>query len=600
MRIATLLSHIALIMLVATATAQAAQWPTLPVACLPDRVAKLDGNATNAFQAACKCPPASYCPTTYEEYVDTSKHKMPTTLVNQCCPEIKPAVCPAGTYYANQPVPADGDCNPTVCPAGTAHAGEPEKNQPGRDCGQLCPAGSKLAGQLLPSNGNCNPTANCPSGSKLAGQPVPADGNCDPQTVCPAGSTLAGQVVPADGNCNPGQQVQCPSKFYPTLNESGMATLNVAQERGLFDFSLPETIGRYTYQAGQTYNFSPYVVWFRGSGLFDFGTTYHNVVTSLASRYGYSLRKDTFNGLLWIYAPNSFFCKNGACPGGVNPFDKVYRPYTNNYNDGNKTYSQIVGALGADNLTWFSFTPLLINRLPDNLMTPAMLSAWGGDEQKAIGNPTTTQGYLKANLDPALESGAASFLQVCRDAVGEYVELERKSINGTQCAYLQCRYVYAGGSNESCLAEGTKVTLAGGKTKPVEAVKVGDVVQSYNGPHKVTAKNAYQSGLRVLYGINSSGAMITGDHPIKTTEGWKVISDTAATAYADKPGFAKTKLEVGDKIITHEGEVAVKDIMRFAKVEPVSTYNLQVEGDSDFFANDIDVKGFHKMEMHYE
>lgn len=439
----------------------------------------------------------------------------------------------------------------------------------------------------------------CPGGTALAGQPIPADGNCNP--VCPANTRLAGQPIPADGICNPvGPQGACPKKYYPSLNESQMAQFAAppSPPTGINFFWVSPSVGKYAYQDGKTADFYVYLVSYVPPGLFQFPISFTDVVNY--ARYGFSVRVADFNSQLWIYSPRSFFCKGGVCPGGVNPFGKVYRPFTNNYNDGNKTYSQIVGALGADNLTWFSFTALLIDKLPDNLMTPAMMAAWGGDDQKAIGQPTTSQGYLKAELDPALESGAANFLQVCRDAVGEYVELERKSINGNQCAYLQCRYVYSGGGSESCLAADTSVLLADGRTKPVQAVNVGDLVLGEDGPHKVTAKNAYQSGLRVLYGINGSGAMITGDHPIKTTEGWKLITEQAANAYADKPGFAKSKLAVGDTILTNTGKVVVKDITRFAKVDPVSTYNLQVDGDGEFYANGIAVKGFHQMEMHYE
>ena len=129
---------------------------------------------------------------------------------------------------------------------------------------------------------------------------------------------------------------------------------------------------------------------------------------------------------------------------------------------------------------------------------------------------------------------------------------------------------------------------------------LGDVLKSPDGNHKVIAKNAYQSGLRVLYGLNGGDAMLTGDHPIMTKEGWKVITDEAAAFYADKAGFAKTKLAVGDVMITENGEVKVTEIKRFPKIDAISTFNVKVEGNGGFFANGIEVKAFSKMEMHYE
>jgi Hint-domain len=203
-------------------------------------------------------------------------------------------------------------------------------------------------------------------------------------------------------------------------------------------------------------------------------------------------------------------------------------------------------------------------------------------------------------LDDRIESGARGFLSQCRSAVGQYVELEYKNSGAKRCAYLQCRTVYETGGLESCLSENTAITLADGSVKKVQDVQLGDKVKSSDGVHKVIAANRYQSALRVMYGINGGGALLTGDHPIKTTAGWKVITPEAAKLYAEMPGFARDALAVGDTIVTDKGPVKVTSIDRHAAVDPISTYNLKVEGNSGFFANGVEVKGFDKMEMHYK
>ncbi len=104
----------------------------------------------------------------------------------------------------------------------------------------------------------------------------------------------------------------------------------------------------------------------------------------------------------------------------------------------------------------------------------------------------------------------------------------------------------------------------------------------------------------MLYGINGAGATITGDHPIKTTDGWKAITQEAADLYAGKEGFAKTPLKVGDTIVTETGTVKVTDIHRFPMLQAVTTYNLRVKGDDSFYANGMAVKGFQKMERQYQ
>lgn len=422
-----------------------------------------------------------------------------------------------------------------------------------------------------------NPPA-CPSGTLLEGQPVPPDGNCNP--VCPAGTTLAGQAIPPDGNCNPAAPPpQCPAKYYPSLSESGLANLqNLGQpkdpRKGRDNRKV--TIGTYQAPDGSTHTVT--------SGGADYA---YGVVGRTPTYYDYSLRIFNFSGMYgWYWIGDASYFSTlteGASPPA-----------------GNKTFYQIKNEVGADNLTWFGFFIAKPSRLPNNLLSEAELQAWGSRDRIEIGGWNPYSGYVSMyyNVPPSLQS--LPIITECNRANGEYVALERINVNGAQCAYLQCRYIYSAGSNESCLSGDTKITMADGSLKPITEVKLGELVKGSEGTHKVTAANAYQSALRVMYGINGGSALLTGDHPLRTKDGWKVIDAEAAKLHAGKAGFADSILKVGDVLITDKGEVAVTAIQRFPQVEPTTTYNIRVDGNAGFYANGYEVKGFGKMEMHYQ
>ena len=90
-------------------------WQDAPPMCLPSRVSKdskIDG---------CTCPPKEMCPGSgFTNTVDWLSHsQMPAELTVACCTV---PVCPAGTDFAGQSIPANGKCY-KVCADGP-HAGE--------------------------------------------------------------------------------------------------------------------------------------------------------------------------------------------------------------------------------------------------------------------------------------------------------------------------------------------------------------------------------------------------------------------------------------------------------------------------------------------
>lgn len=183
---------------------------------------------------------------------------------------------------------------------------------------------------------------------------------------------------------------------------------------------------------------------------------------------------------------------------------------------------------------------------------------------------------------------------------GTHVSLRSEIVGGQTCQYLDCGFIPASHESVSCVTGDTRVALADGSHKKAETVSVGDVIKGAHGAHKVLATNRYQQKDRSLYGINGSAAMISGFHPILTTKGWKVIDVSEAKRLAGKKGFLTSVLQVGDVMVTDKGNTPVKEIESFDVSEPVYTYNIKTEGNGDFFANGIVIKGFSDMEMHYE
>ena len=82
----------------------------------------------------------------------------------------------------------------------------------------------------------------------------------------------------------------------------------------------------------------------------------------------------------------------------------------------------------------------------------------------------------------------------------------------------------------SCFVAGTKILLANGVLRPIEAVTVGDRVIGRGGTvNRVTGIEERRLGYRRLYRFNGGTAFVTAEHPFLTLGGWKAI-DVAATA----------------------------------------------------------------------
>jgi hypothetical protein len=89
--------------------------------------------------------------------------------------------------------------------------------------------------------------------------------------------------------------------------------------------------------------------------------------------------------------------------------------------------------------------------------------------------------------------------------------------NGYSLSLLQWGKLSA--YSTSCFGKGTGVLMADGSVKPIEQVKLGDEVQSDDGPRKVLLIESPPRGGRKLYRPNRLNAYATVGHPFRTPPG---------------------------------------------------------------------------------
>lgn len=151
---------------------------------------------------------------------------------------------------------------------------------------------------------------------------------------------------------------------------------------------------------------------------------------------------------------------------------------------------------------------------------------------------------------------------------------------------------------EGCILSGTRITLADGTTKPIEALKVGDQLQGHNGVGVILAKSKFSQREDTMYSINKGEAFFTVEHPILTTQGWKSVDATVTSASGDT--IIVGSLAVGDVLLLAGGkELTVTSIDKKPLTNGVDAYNLSLTGDGSFIAQGFIMKGFKKMQMHY-
>ncbi len=147
----------------------------------------------------------------------------------------------------------------------------------------------------------------------------------------------------------------------------------------------------------------------------------------------------------------------------------------------------------------------------------------------------------------------------------------------------------------ACFVSGTKVTMADGSERPIEEIKKGSRVLSYNltthsyAESTVTAVYHYVGD---VYSINNGILKLTDNHPlfVKKPDGrmvWAAIDPNGSSAY--KLNDVK-KLEIGDYLLLSNGSWS-KILSIGPASNNVDVYTLVMSSPYTFFANGILARG---------
>jgi len=146
------------------------------------------------------------------------------------------------------------------------------------------------------------------------------------------------------------------------------------------------------------------------------------------------------------------------------------------------------------------------------------------------------------------------------------------------------------GVGGSCFIAGTKVTMADGTLKNIENIVVGDKVKGHKEDNTVIRLDPTLLADRKLYSFNDNEHyFFTSEHPFMTEEGWKSIKPEKTK---ERDGLElydqlKGELKVGDKLVTDNGSVEVKDIKSKEISNPeMPLYNFNVSNDNSYIADD--------------
>jgi len=147
-----------------------------------------------------------------------------------------------------------------------------------------------------------------------------------------------------------------------------------------------------------------------------------------------------------------------------------------------------------------------------------------------------------------------------------------------------------------CFPAGTMISLSDGTYKPIEQIKRGDYLMTYDFSKKEYTVDMVAATTVVtrqgVYNINNGLIRPTNDHPlyIRKNTGevcWGSL-DPKATAVAYKSIKNVNEIEIGDELFTVDGWVKIESIEYEPKTQ--ITYTLQMRNHHHYIANNILVK----------
>jgi hypothetical protein len=145
-----------------------------------------------------------------------------------------------------------------------------------------------------------------------------------------------------------------------------------------------------------------------------------------------------------------------------------------------------------------------------------------------------------------------------------------------------------GGKGGSCFPAGTMIRMADNSVKPIEDVKVGDMVLGFDGEQQVaervqTLESPVRDHLYVLTFSDGTTLELTREHPLYTAEGWKSLSPEETAD--ENPQLHVATLAAGDKVLNDNGTYVTLESVEY-KPGTVQTYNLKsVSGENNYYAD---------------
>ena len=158
-----------------------------------------------------------------------------------------------------------------------------------------------------------------------------------------------------------------------------------------------------------------------------------------------------------------------------------------------------------------------------------------------------------------------------------------------------------------CFTGETLIAMADGTSRPIEHIRVGDLVLGNAGQvNRVTEVHHPLLGQRPLYAFNESGYFVTSGHPFMTEEGWKAVDPSAVPPHLSELHVGR--LTVGDRLLTLTAaavpvgagrsigaealdvrieSVALRSLIDRPTDPATQLYNLRLDGDHTYFANGL-------------
>ena len=148
--------------------------------------------------------------------------------------------------------------------------------------------------------------------------------------------------------------------------------------------------------------------------------------------------------------------------------------------------------------------------------------------------------------------------------------------------------------NAFCFVAGTEITLSNGDTKNIEDIIIGDVVKTFNEETQEIEEGKVYNILTpghsdlVKYRL-SDGTEITStqDHPYYVNGLSLASYNPASTNVKYDMSRKVSKINIGDTLTKLDGSSVTLDSIELLQTDIVTTYLISVEGNENFYANEI-------------